>query len=61
VELTFEVNQMAFRVQGEVRSLRSNTEFGFQFRNLSGTRTNQIRDLIEELNEAARKRSEGQP
>jgi c-di-GMP-binding flagellar brake protein YcgR len=58
VELTFEVHHMTFRVQGQVRAIRSAIHIGFQFRNMSEGRKTQILDLIEELEAAAQKRAE---
>jgi c-di-GMP-binding flagellar brake protein YcgR len=60
VELTFEVNHMAFRIQAEVRAVRSKIRVGFQFRSLSEARKNQLRDLIDELHEASQRRSHSQ-
>ena len=49
VELIFCVNQMPFRVRGKVRALRSETEIGFQFPQLSDRIRRQLEDLVGEL------------
>ena len=49
VELIFCVNQMPFRVRGQVRAIRSKTLVGFQFPQLSDRVRRQLEDLVGEL------------
>jgi hypothetical protein len=49
VEVSFEVNQMPFRIRAMVRSLQSNTKIGFQFCDMSERARGRLQDLIEEL------------
>ena len=49
VELSFEVNQLSFRIRATVRSVRSNTKIGFQFCDMSERARGQLQDLIDEL------------
>ena len=58
-ELTFRVNQLPFRVRGQVRSVQSGITVGFQFTMLSGTVRRQLEDLIEEMAEDFLKRTTG--
>ncbi len=51
LELTFSVNQLPFRVKGQVKSIRSETTVGFQFPALSARVRRQLEDLVEELEE----------
>jgi c-di-GMP-binding flagellar brake protein YcgR len=49
VELTFKINDLRFRVWGQVRAIRSDTKIGFQFPLLSERVRRRIEDLIEQL------------
>ncbi len=49
VELTFEVNQLPFRVRACLRAPRSEVELGFAFVTLSKRSRHRIMDLVEEL------------
>ena len=51
IELKFVVNQLPFRVVGQVKAVRSPTEFGLHFPSLSKTARGRLCDLIEELQE----------
>lgn len=51
VELAFTVNQLPFRVLGEVRAVRSDREFGLHFPALSRRAQMRLEDLVEELSE----------
>ena len=51
LELTFTVNQLPFRVRGEVRSTRTPTTIGFQFPQLSERSRRQLQELVDELAE----------
>ena len=55
IELTFTVNQLPFRVLGQVKAVRSPTEFGLHFPQLGKTARGRLCDLIEELQEAKNK------
>jgi c-di-GMP-binding flagellar brake protein YcgR len=63
VELTFDINHLPFRVQGQVKAIRTGTAIGFQFPHLSERVRNRLEDLMKELMEnivrrqAARKRT----
>ncbi len=54
VELAFTVNQLPFRVLGEVRAIRSDREFGLYFPALSRRAEMRLEDLVEELSEVRR-------
>ena len=49
VELIFKVNQLPFRVRGNVRIVRSTVLVGFQFLQVSERTRRQLQELIEEL------------
>jgi hypothetical protein len=49
VELTFQVNHLPFRMQGQVRAIRSDTRIGFQFVEVNEGARKELEDLIEEL------------
>ncbi len=51
VELAFTVNQLPFRVLGEVKAVRSDREFGLHFPALSRRAEMRLEDLVEELAE----------
>ncbi len=55
IELTFVINQLPFRVMGQVKAVRSPTEFGLHFPALSKTARGRLGDLIEELQETRTK------
>ncbi len=48
-ELTFEVNQLPFRVRGQVKVVRPDNTFGFHFPTLSTRVRGHLEDLVEEL------------
>jgi hypothetical protein len=48
-ELTFQVNQLPFRVRGQVKSIRSEDTVSFHFPTLSLRVRGQLEDLVEEL------------
>lgn len=48
-ELTFEVNQLPFRVRGQVKVIRPDNTFGFHFPTLSTRIRGHLEDLVEEL------------
>ncbi len=54
LELAFTVNQLPFRVLGEVKAVRSDREFGLYFPALSRRAQVRLEDLIEELSETRR-------
>jgi hypothetical protein len=58
VELAFNVNQLPFRVRGQVKAVRSSTKVGFQFHQVSRRMSLQLQDLIDELKQAAPRRDE---
>ena len=49
VELTFQINDLPFRVRGQAKGTRSDTRIGFQFPLLSKSIRRQLEDLVEEL------------
>jgi len=49
VELTFHINNLPFRVQGQVKAPRSDTRVGFEFPQLSKRVQRQLEDLVDEL------------
>ncbi len=51
VELAFTVNQLPFRVRAQVKAVRSETEYGFQFVLLSDRSKRRLEELMEELRE----------
>lgn len=51
VEIVFSVNQLPFRVRGQIKAVRSSTEVGFLFPALSKRARVRLGDLIEELRE----------
>lgn len=55
VEIAFTVNQLPFRVLGEVKAVRSDREFGLYFPALSRRAEMRLEDLVEELAEMGRK------
>ena len=54
VEILFSVNQLPFRVRGQVKAIRPNQELGLQFPALSRRTRIRLEDLIEELRESRR-------
>jgi c-di-GMP-binding flagellar brake protein YcgR len=56
VELTFNVNRLPFRMQGQAAAIRSDTTVGFKFTPLSKRVRAQLEELIEELAADWRKR-----
>ena len=54
VEIVFSVNQLPFRVRGQIKAVRSSTEVGFLFPALSKRARVRLEDLIEELRESRR-------
>jgi hypothetical protein len=49
VELKFQVNQLPFRMQGQVKAIRSDTRIGFEFVAVNERVRRDLEDLIEEL------------
>lgn len=49
VELAFQINNLPFRVRGQVKGIRSDTGIGFQFPLLSKRVQRQLEDLVDEL------------
>ncbi len=49
VELTFQINDLPFRVRGRVRSIRSETKIGFEFPQLSKRVRRQLEYVVDEL------------
>ncbi len=55
VEILFSVNQLPFRVRGQVKVIRPNQELGLQFPALGHRTRTRLEDLIEELRESCRR------
>jgi hypothetical protein len=49
VELTFQINNLPFRVSGQVKGTRSDARIGLKFPLLSKSVRRQLEDLVEEL------------
>jgi c-di-GMP-binding flagellar brake protein YcgR len=49
VELTFQINKLPFRVQGLVKTIRSETRIGFQFSHMDENVRRRLEDLVERL------------
>jgi hypothetical protein len=49
VEMKFQVNHLPFRMQGQVRALRSATKIGFSISEIGERARTQLEDLLEEL------------
>jgi hypothetical protein len=58
VELIFNVNNLPFRVRGQVKVVRSSTNVGFEFHQVSRRMSQQLEDLINELKQKAPKSDE---
>lgn len=56
VELTFHINHLPFRLRGQAKAVRSDTQIGFQFLQVGDRVRRQIEDLIDELIESVVKR-----